>query len=38
MMRFHPYDAFAPVHHALVALLDEVHLAAQIDTKPNTQI
>jgi hypothetical protein len=24
----------SPVHHALVALLDEVHLATQIDTKP----
>jgi hypothetical protein len=24
----------SPVHHALVSLLDEVHLATQIDTKP----
>jgi hypothetical protein len=31
---FHAYDVLSPVHHALVSLLDEVHLATQIDTKP----
>jgi hypothetical protein len=30
---FHAYDVLSPVHHALVSLLDEVHLATQIDTK-----
>jgi hypothetical protein len=34
LRRFHAYDVLSPVHHALVALLDEVHLATQIDTKP----
>jgi hypothetical protein len=34
LKRFHAYDVLSPVHHALVSLFDEVHLAAQIDTKP----